>query len=230
MSKQKKKFKFGSLIWKPREVLTASLKSTPDNYKIKTDIGRERLQSSLGEFGLAGTCIVVQLTAAFKGIKPNDLVIVDGNSRHVEALEQGLKKLWVSMPQRKLTPKEFQEMSAMYDFAKAGEVDLERIEKELGTSVDFYDKYKMNVPMHLLDNMGAKAKLVRDLEFPADAEKELEGRQMTDIHQVQLLFTGKQLEQFRRMEDVLKEQFKTKAVTDTVLRSFKELTNKKRKA
>jgi len=137
------------ITWSPKLVDIKLIKPTPNNYKIKTDLGKERLQNSLKLFGLAGTVVC-----------NTDYSLIDGNSRLEEEQAKGAKKIWVSLPNRKLTPKEYQEMAAMYDFAKAGEVDMERIEKELGTKEDFFKKWGLEVPMHLLENMGKGAAVV----------------------------------------------------------------------
>lgn len=201
-----------AIQWSPKQVNVADIKPTEKNYKIKTDLGRERLQNSLKLFGLAGTVIV-----------NTDLHLIDGNSRLVEAKEKGEKKIWVSMPNRKLTPKEFQEMSAMYDYAKAGEVDVESIEKDLGTSADFFEKWKMSVPMHLLDKMGAKAP-VKALEYPEEGKQPENGEApVSDIKMVQLFFNAKQEQEFRKMEEVLKKKFKTNNTTDTVFKALKSI-------
>jgi len=46
------------ISWTPKLVNVADVKPTEKNYKIKTDIGKERLQLSLKMFGLAGTVVV----------------------------------------------------------------------------------------------------------------------------------------------------------------------------
>jgi len=139
-----------SISWATKMVDIKSVKPTPNNFKIKTDLGRERLQASIDSFGIAGTVIV-----------NTDMTLIDGNSRLERAIERGDKKITVSYPSRKLSPKEFTEMSAMYDYAKAGEVDINRIEGELGTTKSFFDKYKMVVPSYLLDKLGNNAPIIK---------------------------------------------------------------------
>ena len=138
------------ITWTPRLVNVSEIKPTEKNYKIKTKLGVERLRESLKSFGMAGTTVV-----------NTDMMLIDGNSRLEEAIERGEKKMWVSMPDRKLSASEFSEMSAMFDFAKAGEVDMERIEGDLGTTKDFFDKYRLSVPAHILDNLGNNAPIVK---------------------------------------------------------------------
>ena len=197
-----------AIQWTPKQVNVADVKPTEKNYKIKTDIGRERLQLSLKLYGLAGTVVV-----------NTDMTLIDGNSRLLEAKEKGEKKIWVSIPNRKLTPKEFQEMSAMYDFAKAGEIDMDRIEQDLGTTAEFFNRWKMSVPMHVLEKMGAKSPVSGKLEYPEEGVE----AEVADIKMVQLFFTNSQEIEFRKMEDRLKVKLKTANTTDTVLKAFKAL-------
>jgi hypothetical protein len=196
-----------AIEWTSKLVEVSKIKPTPNNYKIKTDLGKERLQQSLKQFGLAGNVVI-----------STDFVLIDGNSRLEEAKAKGLKKIWASMPSRPLTAKEFTEMSAMFDFAKAGEVDIERIQKELGTSADFYERYKMEIPLNLLEKMGKnteRAAVVKNLEYP---EEQVE---QSDSKIVQLFFNTKQEAEFRKIEEKLKKKFKTDNTTDTVLKVFK---------
>jgi DNA-binding cell septation regulator SpoVG len=201
------------IIWVPKKVNVKDIKPTPNNYKIKTDLGKERLATSLKAFGMAGTVVV-----------NTDLCLIDGNSRLEEAKAKKEKTMWVSMPNRKLSPKEFTEMSAMFDFAKAGEVDMERIKKELGTHKDFYERYRMEVPLELLAGMGANAKIERDkkLQFPEDEE----AVEVNDIKMVQLFFNTKQEAEFRKIEEVLKKKLKVDNTTDCVLKAFRQLKGK----
>ena len=199
------------ISWSTKLVDVKLIKGTPNNYKIKTELGKERLQASLKSFGLAGTVIC-----------NTDLTLIDGNSRLEQAIERGEKKIWVSLPSRKLTPAEFREFSAMYDFAKAGEVDTERIEKELGTSEAFFNKYKMTVPMHLLDKLGANAP-IEELAYPEKKDGSKSAPEVSDIKMVQLFFSEKQEAEFRAIEAKLMAKFKTSNTTDTVLKAYKQL-------
>jgi hypothetical protein len=196
------------ITWSARLVNVADIKPTPNNYKIQTDLGRQRLQESLRQFGLAGTVVV-----------NTDLILIDGNSRVQEAKQNKLKKIWASMPDRKLTSKEFQEMSALFDFAIAGEVDTERIKKDLGSSADFYRKWGFELPMELLDEMGARANL-NGLEFPEAPTAE---DAVSDVKMVSLFFSNKQEAQFRIWEAHFRKKFKTDSTTDTVYKALQLL-------
>ncbi len=102
-----------SITWEPKKIKVSELVANPQNPKITTEIGKQRLQKSLGQFGLAGS-IVANL----------DLQIIDGHSRVQDALENGIEEVWVSLPSRQLTEEEYKIFNAMHDVAKAGEPDV----------------------------------------------------------------------------------------------------------
>lgn len=205
--------------WSSKQVEVKKIKFTPKNYKIKTDLGKERLKQSLKLFGLAGNVVV-----------NTDLTLIDGNSRVEEAVAAGDKKIWVSVPDRKLTPKEFNEMSAMYDFAKAGEVDIDSIQNDLGTREDFFRRWSMQIPPAMQERLagmgkGATVKGV-ELEYPEEGEG-TSGKEdkMSDVRMIQIYLQGqKQEDEFRAMEDTLAVRYKSTNITDTVLMAFRELT------
>lgn len=195
------------IIWKTKEVLVKDIKPTPNNYKIKTELGRSRLTNSLNKFGLASTVVV-----------NTDLCLIDGNSRVEQAKERGIKKIEVSFPNRKLTPKEFSEMSRMYDFAKAGEVDLDRIKQDHGSAVKFYEEWGLEVPLQLLDKLGANTVVER-----AKGKDVVERAEVEDVvFKVELFFDQKEEKLFRKLEEQYARKFKTKSTTDTVLTLFKK--------
>lgn len=204
-----------TITWKSKTVAVSKIKPTPQNYKIKNALGQERLKMSLAKFGLAGTVVC-----------NTDYTLIDGNSRLEQEKAKGRKNIEVSVPNRKLSPQEFKEMSAMFDFAKAGEVDLERIQGDLGTKADFYKNWNLQVPMHLLEKLGNKASIGKPnsktngtaLEYPEEGETEAI---VSDSRMVQLFFNVKQEEEFRKIEEKLKKRFKTNNTTDTVLKAFK---------
>lgn len=204
--------KKNTIEWASKLVNVADIKPTPNNYKIKTDLGKERLATSLKSFGLAGTIVL-----------NTDLSLIDGNSRWEEAKAKGAKKIWASLPNRKLSAKEYHEMSAMFDFAKAGEVDLKRIEQDLGSTKEFYDKYKLSIPMAMLDKMGIKAEIT-PLAYPeGKLVKASNLPEVGDIKMVQLFFSTKQESEFRTIEERLMKKFKTANTTDTVLKALKSI-------
>lgn len=118
------------IIWTPKKVKVASLKANPLNPKITTEIGIKRLNTSLSKYGLAGT-IPVNL----------DMMIIDGHKRKDELLDQKVEEVWVSVPNRMLTEKEYKEMNALFDLAKAGEPDIFMIENLV--SEDVIDEFQI---------------------------------------------------------------------------------------
>ena len=124
-----------TITWSPKLVDINKIKPTPVNYKIKNALGAERFKESLKNFGLAGTIVC-----------NTDLTLIDGNSRLEEMKARKEKKIWVSVPDRKLSQKQFTEMSAIFDYSTAGDVDIKKIERDLGTSKDFLERYSMVVP------------------------------------------------------------------------------------
>lgn len=215
---KKKGKKWAQITWTPKKVLVSKVVPTPNNFKIKTELGQERLQKSLELFGLAGTTVV---NIGKGGSYP----LIDGNSRREEAIEKKKTHMWVSIPSRPLSPKEFKEMAAMYDYAKAGEVDMDRIKGELGKTQDFFHKWGLQVPMALLEKLGNNAS-IDELEYPDKKGKGKKGKDVAavgDIKMVNLFFTEKQEEEFRKMEEKLKKKFKTSTTTDTVYKALKSI-------
>lgn len=201
--------------WKPKEVLIGKIKPTPDNFKIKTDLGKERLSLSMKLFGNASTVILNQ-----------DYCLIDGNSRWEEEKEKGVKKMWVMWPSRKLTPKEYKEFSALFDTLVAGTVDTDRINSELGTSKAFFDKWKMEIPLHMREKLsgmgkGKKAPDIKQLEYPSGKAGDDMVAVGSNIMMVQLFFTAKQETEFRKYEEKLMKKWKTKNTTETVLKAIK---------
>ena len=75
------------ITWSSKLVQVSKIKPTPTNYKIKTDLGKERLALSLKKFGLAGTVVL-----------NTDFTLIDGNSRLEEAKKEKQKTIWASFP------------------------------------------------------------------------------------------------------------------------------------
>jgi len=109
------------ITWEPKKVKVADLRENPNNPKIINEQGKKRLQKSLAKFGLAGTIVVNK-----------DLAIIDGHSRKKDLLEQGIQEVWVSVPSRQLTDKEYREFNAVFDVAKASDPDYIMMEETLG--------------------------------------------------------------------------------------------------
>jgi hypothetical protein len=204
------------ITWKSYRVALKDIKPTPNNYKIKTALGQERLKHTLKNFGLAGT-VICNWGGRFGDI--HNVILIDGNSRVTEEREAGTTFIEVSLPDRVLTAQQYKEFSAMIDFAKAGEVDMERIEKEIGTTKSFYENYHLEPPVDLLNKLGANAPKGPKLKETETAAPPVE----TDERAVTLYFTIKNEAIFRKMEERLKAKFKTVSTSDTVFKAFKKL-------
>lgn len=201
--------------WNTYLVNVKDIKPTPNNYKIKTALGKERLKHTLKTYGLAGAVICNW------GGKVGDLkniVLVDGNSRVEEELAAGTKTIEASLPDRPLTPSQYKEFSAMIDFAKAGEVDMDRIEKDLGTTKSFFESYRLEPPPDVLDKLGANAPKGPKPTITTEDKIVVE----TDERAVTLFFTAKQEAEFRKIEERLKIKLKTTNTSDTVLKALKK--------
>jgi hypothetical protein len=208
--------KQGPIKWSSKEVETRLIDPTPNNYKIKTDLGKELLQTSLHKFGIAGNVIV-------NPTRNGRYMLIDGNSRLIQARERGEKKLWVSVPNRTLTPKEFQEMSAMYDYAVAGQVDIERIKNDLGTSEDFRRDWNLKVPAAVLDKLGSRSQVVAETNGGGGKKTAEQAEEVPDVMVIQLAYTLKEEKEFRKIEERLAKKFKTVNTAQTVLRALKSI-------
>jgi hypothetical protein len=192
--------------WKSVLVDTKKVKFTPNNYKIKTELGTERLKLSLKKFGLAGNLVI-----------NTDYTLIDGNSRLQQAIDNKEPKVWASMPDRKLGEREFAEMSALFDFAKAGEVDLDRIKGDLGTKEDFFNDWAIQMPTEMLDKLGKNARAVVSVNA-GTGEKEVK---KSDVRVMQIFMNPTQEAEFRQLEEKCAAKFGTDNFSDTVLESLK---------
>ena len=139
------------ITWEPKWVKVADLVENPANPKILNEKGKGRLQKTLSRYGLAGTIVVNQ-----------DLSIVDGHSRKKEMQDQGVSDVWVSVPSRLLTEKEYKELNAVFDLAKAGDPDMLFIEEEFGD--EFIQEWDLE--------KGMKADAMEDeYEIPEDLDQ-----------------------------------------------------------
>lgn len=147
------------IIWEPKKVKLDDVIENPHNPKILSELGEERLQSSLSMFGLAGT-IICNTDPAF----PGKYLIVDGHSRVREQKDKGTKQIWISLPDRPLTKDEYDKMNALFDVAKASEPDRFMIEQIVGDDLfsEFMGEGKANKKeqQYAKDEKNAKYPLV----------------------------------------------------------------------
>jgi len=107
-----------TIEWDFIKVRSGDLKLNPANPKKKNEAGLKMLQKITKKFGLV-----------FSGICNKDLTIIDGHSRHDLSNPDDLVSVFV--PSRQLSPSEYSEMNAIYDLARAGDVDMMLVEMNL---------------------------------------------------------------------------------------------------
>lgn len=203
--------------WKNIRVKAKMILATPDNAKIKTELGLKRLNTSLEKFGMAGSVVCNY------GKKKGTYDLINGNSRWEKIMETNPETMMdVSVPSRPLTPKEYREMADMFDFATAGDVDMDRVNKHLGSSKDFYEKWGLKPPVELMAEMGASAKVEKKVEKP---KKEVEEPEELPVQNmvINLIFTFDQEAEFRTLEEKFMKKYKTENTAETVLKVFKSL-------
>lgn len=105
-----------TITWSLRKVKASELKPNAKNPKKRDDAGFERLKKSLEKFG-----------RVFDGIANADYSVIDGHSRL--ELSNPDDDLLFFFPSRKLSKKEYVEMNAMFDEAKAGSTDMQIVEQ-----------------------------------------------------------------------------------------------------
>ncbi len=203
--------------WKVIEVLVSKVRPTRNNYKLRTEEGFSRFLKSVDSYGLAGSVVINK-----------DFELIDGNTRLEKAKELGQPKIWASIPDRQLTPKEFTEFSAMFDFAKAGTVDIKRIMDDLGTSDKFFKDWGVDLPGTALKNLAELEKKEAVINPTAsrkiaDEAKEIMTRPIT------LLFTVPEAAKYLELAEQLYLPLKTNNVTDASLKVFEHAAKKKMK-
>lgn len=202
------------ITWKTVRVDVSKIKPTPNNFKLKTEEGLSRFRTSMKKFGLAGT-VILNL----------DYTLIDGNTRVEEAKLNKLKKIDASIPSRKLTPKEFNEFSAMYDLARAGEVDVLRIKEELGTTEAFFKAWGLEMPEKALNKLAELEKNEAVIN-PTSARQIKEEAKEIETSRITLLFTKDEATEYIRLAESLYGKFKVDNITDLslkVLRYVKKL-------
>jgi len=195
-----------TIQWSVIKIDISKIKPTPNNFKLKTEDGTARFKASVDSYGLAGAVI---LNA--------DYTLIDGNTRVEKAREMGIKKIDASIPNRKLTPKEFSEFSAMYDMARAGEVDVLRIKEELGDTAAFFKKWGFDMPQVALAKLAEMEKNEKVIN-PTAARKIADEAKEIETARITLLFTPPEAEEYIKICESLYKQFKTDNVTDLSLK------------
>ena len=108
-----------SFKWTLKNIKVKDIKLNPDNPKVRNERGFERLRKSLEKFG-----------HIFDGIINTDNSLIDGHSRIELMKPNDTARLF--MPDKKLTKKQYQELTSIFDIATAGDPDWELIIDTLG--------------------------------------------------------------------------------------------------
>lgn len=123
------------ITWSLIEVKASEIRPNPNNPKYRDDKGFSRLQKSLKKFG-----------TVFDGIINKDYTLIDGHSRLELSDTDSILRVFI--PSRKLSEQEYSEMNAIFDLAKAGEIDHSILEENFGE--EFFDEWdieKKETPM-----------------------------------------------------------------------------------
>lgn len=203
--------KKANIEWRSMQVLVSVIKPTPNNFKLKTEEGLARFRTSVKSFGRAGTVILNY-----------DFTLIDGNTRWENAKEAGDKKIWASLPSRQLTPNEFKEMSALFDLARAGEVDVLRIKEELGTTASFFKKWGMEMPSQALNKL-AELEANDAVVNPTASRKIAEAAKEVALRPIQLLFRSEEAAEYIKLAESMYTRFKVDNVTDLSLKALRAL-------
>jgi hypothetical protein len=195
------------ITWKSILVDVNKIKPTPNNFKLKTEEGLARFRTSVKIYGRAGTVI---LNA--------DLTLIDGNSRWEDAVRDKEKKIWASVPSRTLTAKEFKEFAAMFDYARAGEVDILRIKNEMGDTKSFFKKWGLEMPKEVLENLAELEK--SDGKIIATSKSLEKVISKDDSKPLTLLFTVEENNAVMKKAEALYGKFKVDNITDLVYKIF----------
>lgn len=206
--------KKSNIEWRSRQVLVSVIKPTPNNFKLRTEEGLSRFKTSVKNFGRAGTVILNY-----------DFTLIDGNTRWEGAKEANEKRIWASLPSRQLTPKEFREMSALFDLARAGEVDVLRIKEELGVTKDFFKQWGFDMPTTALNKL-AELEANEAVVNPTASRKIAEAAKEIALRPIQLLFKSEEAAEYIKLAESMYVKFKTDNVTDLslkVMRAIKKI-------
>lgn len=199
--------KTANITWKVIEVPISKIKPTPGNFKLKTEDGNARFKASVENYGLAGSVII-----------NTDFTLIDGNSRLEKAKEMGMKKIFASIPSRKLTAKEFTEFAAMYDMARAGEVDIKRIKEELGTTDAFFKKWGIEIPKVALAKLAEFEE--QEKNITANKKKETIKEAPTVTRQLTLVYTSEDADKLIALAESMYSKLKVDNLSDAVLKLF----------
>lgn len=197
--------------WRVIQIAINKIKPTPNNYKLKTEEGQKQFDTSVSKYGRAGAVIVnAKESGGF-------YTLINGNTNIEKAKKLGERYVDASVPNKKLSPKEFIEFAAMFDAIRAGEVDVLRIKEELGTTGDFFKTWGWEAPEKVLKNLAALEKA--EIRPQAKGAKKEEKKEIAMKH-ITLLFKTEEGEEFIRIGESLYTRFKVDNITDLALKVF----------
>lgn len=199
------------ITWKTKVVPINKIKPTPNNFKLKTESGLAMFRTSVKNYGRAGV-VILNL----------DYTLIDGNTRWEDAKEAGDRTIEASLPNRLLTKKEFTEFAAMFDLARAGEVDVLRIKEELGTTDSFFKKWGMDIPSVALSKLAEMEKNEKVINPTANRKIAEEAKEIK-LKPITLLFTPSESDEYIKLAESLYKQFKVDNVTDLSLKALKSI-------
>lgn len=196
--------------WKTIRVAISKIKPTPNNFKLKTEDGLARFNKSVEKYGRAGAVIINA-----------DYTLINGNTNVEKAKELGEKFIDASIPNKKLSSKEFTEFAAMFDFARAGEVDLLRIKEELGTTDSFFKNWGMELPSVALSKL-AELEANEKVVNPTGARKIPDNVKEVPLKPITLMLTADESTEYIKTGESLYKQYKVDNITDLSFKLMKQ--------
>jgi len=202
--------KKSNIIWDCIKVSVPKIKPTPNNFKLFDEEGAAVFRNSLDSFGKAGSVIINK-----------DYTLIDGNTRWKDAVENKEKFLWASIPSRLLTAKEFNVMSAIFDRARAGQVDTLRISEEWsnqkGNTKSFFKAWGIPMPEEVLKKLEDMENGVITPDKKKITEKEIHD---VDVMPITLIFTPAEHKKYMEIAESLYKRFKVDNVTDLTMKAM----------
>lgn len=116
------------ITWSLQEVDKTKIRLNENNPKIKDPKGMKRLEKLAAKYNII-----------FDGILNADFSMIDGHSRF-ELNPDGKGHYFI--PSRYLNEKEYKELNALFDLAKAGNPDMLMIEEQLGE--EMMEEYELS--------------------------------------------------------------------------------------
>lgn len=141
--------------WQLVEVDKSKIKRNPNNPKIRDRKGYARLQKLREKYG-----------TIFDGIVNADYSLIDGHAR-LEQEPEGIGNYFI--PSRQLAEEDYKELNALFDLAKAGDIDEQIIEEIFND--EFFDEWELDKKRSKLlkESRGAKFPIVPEYDEKYEA-------------------------------------------------------------